>query len=65
MLYAPVPGFPFCSLSTSKGSFLLVLPVNGFGAFFFKLSSASFISYSPTPGLPLSEDLNLGKLVSR
>ena len=42
----------------------LLFSINGFLSFFFNLSSASFILYSPTPGLPSSEEVNLGKFVS-
>ena len=58
MLYAPEPGIFLASLFTSKGSFLedltFAIPV-----FFFKLSSASLISYSPTPGFLLPDGPNL------
>jgi len=50
-------------LLTSKGSFLTDLAVD-IPVFFFRLISASLISYSPTPGLPLSEFPNLGTLPS-
>jgi len=50
-------------LLTSNGSLRADLTVD-IPVFFFKFNSASFISYSPTPGLPLSEFPNLGTLPS-
>ena len=58
MLYAPVPGIFLFSFVTSKGSFLWDLFVD-IPVFFFNFNSASFISYSPTPGLPLLDEVNL------
>ena len=62
-LYAPVPGTFLVSLLTSNGSFLTDL-IADIPVFFFKFNSASFISYSPTPGLPSFEEVNLGTLPS-
>ena len=50
--YAPAPGTILDSFPTSKGSLRLDLYVD-IPVFFFNFNSASLISYSPTPGLPL------------
>jgi len=50
-------------LLTSKGSFLADFTFD-IPVFFFKLSSASLISYSPTPGFLFPEGPNLGTLPS-
>ena len=58
MLYAPAPGTIFDSFVASNGSFLSDFTVE-IPVFFFYFNSASFISYSPTPGLLLFELPNL------
>ena len=58
-----MPGIFLFSLVTSNGSLLFALFVD-IPVFFFNFNSASFISYSPTPGLPLLDEVNLGAFPS-
>ena len=57
-LYAPVPGIFFDSFPSSNGSLCSDLFTDK-PVFSFYFYSASLILYSPTPGLPLLEEINL------